>query len=57
MTKLSSKYYSLFEIMAAAILVDFAKRRLVQLGYRKIQVTDIEGLREILDERKFCSLT
>lgn len=39
---------NLHRTTVAKALVDFARKGLVQLGYRKIQVIDMEGLRNVL---------
>ena len=39
---------NLHRTTVSKVLADFAKKELVRLGYRKIQVTDMEGLRDVL---------
>lgn len=39
---------NLHRTTVARILANFSKAGFVRLGYRKIQVTDIEGLRSVL---------
>ncbi|MGN0358883.1 MAG: Crp/Fnr family transcriptional regulator [Blautia sp.] len=39
---------NLHRTTVSKVLADFAKRGLVRLGYRKIQVTDMDGLRDVL---------
>ncbi|MGN1141732.1 MAG: Crp/Fnr family transcriptional regulator [Oliverpabstia sp.] len=39
---------NLHRTTVSKVLADFAKRGLVRLGYRKLQVTDLEGLRDVL---------
>ena len=39
---------NLHRTTVSKVLVSFAKRGLVRLGYRKIQVTDMDGLRDVL---------
>lgn len=40
---------NLHRTTVSKVLADFAKKGLVRLGYRKIQVTDMDGLRGILE--------
>lgn len=43
-----SVYLNLHRTTVTRALADFARKGLVRLGYKKIQVTDMEGLRNVL---------